>query len=232
MKVDDPVGAISVHGTNGLWGVISVGLFADGRSNYGGSWNGVTGSVTGLFYGDASQLVAQLIGVATLVGLRVHLQLRGQPGGRCGDGPARVGQGGTGRTGPARNGPGRLSRVRTEGPGGRRCNKMTGRADSQPTPALRACRRFPGETLTRSRRPNWPGTSRALEEACEHEPALGRPAHLPGHGVRHELRCLQIHGRARSWRYNSEPDTFLRAVQVRRAALPAARADSRRARRP
>ncbi len=68
LKVDDPVGAISVHGTCGLWGVISVGLFADGTSNYGGSWNGVTGSVTGLFYGDASQLVAQLIGVATLVG--------------------------------------------------------------------------------------------------------------------------------------------------------------------
>src|SRR5579883_1422298 len=68
MKVDDPVGAISVHGTNGLWGVISVGLFADGKSNYGGSWNGVNGSVTGLFYGDAGQLVAQLIGCATLVG--------------------------------------------------------------------------------------------------------------------------------------------------------------------
>jgi ammonium transporter, Amt family len=68
LKVDDPVGAISVHGTCGLWGVISVGLFADGTSNYGGSWNGVTGSVTGLFYGDASQLVAQLVGVTTLVG--------------------------------------------------------------------------------------------------------------------------------------------------------------------
>src|SRR5947207_5589499 len=68
MKVDDPVGAISVHGTNGLWGVISVGLSADGRSNYGGSWNGVNGSVTGLFYGDAGQLAAQLIGVATLIG--------------------------------------------------------------------------------------------------------------------------------------------------------------------
>src|SRR5947207_2518532 len=36
LKVDDPVGAISVHGTNGLWGVLSVGLFADGTSNYGG----------------------------------------------------------------------------------------------------------------------------------------------------------------------------------------------------
>ena len=69
MKVDDPVGAISVHGANGLWGVISVGLFADGRSNYGGSWNGVNGSVTGLFFGDASQLVAQLIGVSALVGV-------------------------------------------------------------------------------------------------------------------------------------------------------------------
>jgi len=68
-RVDDPVGAISVHGVNGLWGVLSVGLFADGRSNYGGSWNGVPGSVTGLFYGDGGQLVAQLIGVATLVGV-------------------------------------------------------------------------------------------------------------------------------------------------------------------
>jgi Amt family ammonium transporter len=68
LKVDDPVGAISVHGANGLWGVLSVGLFADGTSNYGGSWNGVTGSVTGLFYGDATQLAAQLVGISTLVG--------------------------------------------------------------------------------------------------------------------------------------------------------------------
>ena len=68
LKVDDPVGAISVHGTNGIWGVIAVGLFSDGKSNYGGSWNGVAGNVTGLFYGDAGQLVAQLMGVATLLG--------------------------------------------------------------------------------------------------------------------------------------------------------------------
>ncbi|PYX93321.1 MAG: ammonium transporter [Acidobacteria bacterium] len=68
LKIDDPVGAISVHGANGLWGVLSVGLFADGTSNYGGSWNGVTGSVTGLFYGDASQLAAQLVGISTLLG--------------------------------------------------------------------------------------------------------------------------------------------------------------------
>ena len=78
MKVDDPVGAISVHGTNGLWGVISVGLFADGKSNYGGSWNGVDGNVKGLFYGDAGQLVAQLIGCRDAYRLRVHLQLRRQ----------------------------------------------------------------------------------------------------------------------------------------------------------
>src|SRR5207245_2001920 len=70
LKVDDPVGAISVHGTNGLWGVISIGLFADGTSNYGGSWNGVTGSVTGIFYGGdgLSQLSAQIVGISTLLG--------------------------------------------------------------------------------------------------------------------------------------------------------------------
>ena len=68
-RVDDPVGAISVHGVNGLWGVVSVGLFADGTSNYGGSWNGVGGSVTGLFYGGgAGQLIAQMVGVVTLLG--------------------------------------------------------------------------------------------------------------------------------------------------------------------
>jgi len=37
--VDDPVGAISVHGANGLWGVLSVGLFADGK--YGNGYNAV-----------------------------------------------------------------------------------------------------------------------------------------------------------------------------------------------
>src|SRR5438874_1203726 len=69
MKIDDPVGATSVHGACGLWGVLSLGLFADGTSNYGGSWNGVDGSVTGLFYGDPGQFVAQLIGCCTLVGI-------------------------------------------------------------------------------------------------------------------------------------------------------------------
>ena len=50
LKIDDPVGAISVHGVNGAWGVLSLGLFADGT--YGDGWNGVAGTVKGLFYGD------------------------------------------------------------------------------------------------------------------------------------------------------------------------------------
>jgi Amt family ammonium transporter len=57
LRIDDPVGATSVHGAGGLFGVLSVGLFADG-----------TNGVRGLFYGDAGQLVAQLIGIATLLG--------------------------------------------------------------------------------------------------------------------------------------------------------------------
>jgi Amt family ammonium transporter len=68
MKIDDPVGAVSVHGVCGIWGVMSVGLLADGKSNFAGAWNGINGSVTGLFYGDPGQLVAQLIGVSTLLG--------------------------------------------------------------------------------------------------------------------------------------------------------------------
>jgi Amt family ammonium transporter len=64
-KIDDPVGAISVHFCNGLWGVIATGLFADGT--YGEGYNGVAGKVTGLFYGDWKQFVAQLIVVGVLL---------------------------------------------------------------------------------------------------------------------------------------------------------------------
>jgi ammonium transporter, Amt family len=63
-KIDDPVGAISVHGVNGAWGCLSIGLLADGT--YGDGWNGVAGTVTGLFYGGGlGQFWAELIGVAT-----------------------------------------------------------------------------------------------------------------------------------------------------------------------
>lgn len=65
LKIDDPVGAISVHCVNGVWGVISVGLFADGT--YGDGLNGVAGGVKGLLFGNASQLLAQLIAVAVLI---------------------------------------------------------------------------------------------------------------------------------------------------------------------
>jgi ammonium transporter, Amt family len=72
--IDDPTGAISTHGVCGLWGLVAVGLFANGR--YGAGWNGVAreafqsqygqDGVRGLFYGDASQLVAQLLGAAVI----------------------------------------------------------------------------------------------------------------------------------------------------------------------
>ena len=87
LKIDDPVGAISVHGMNGAWGCLSIGLFADGT--YGQGWNGVHWFLTkageykimdptaagkgdveqgvlGLFYGGGiSQLLAEAAGVAT-----------------------------------------------------------------------------------------------------------------------------------------------------------------------
>lgn len=65
LKLDDPVGAISVHGVNGLFGVIAVGLFANGK--YGAGWNlSDSEGVKGLFYGDAGQLGAQLIGAVVI----------------------------------------------------------------------------------------------------------------------------------------------------------------------
>jgi Amt family ammonium transporter len=84
IRVDDPVGAISVHGINGLWGVLSVGIFANGK--YGASWNGVVrdqfvkmfhkdfpglngdgiDGVRGILFGDSSQLVAQAIDCAVV----------------------------------------------------------------------------------------------------------------------------------------------------------------------
>ena len=74
MKIDDPVGAISVHGVCGAWGVLSLGLFADGV--YGDGWNGVPGTVKGLFYGDASQFVAQCVGTLDVLRVRVRRVLR------------------------------------------------------------------------------------------------------------------------------------------------------------
>jgi ammonium transporter, Amt family len=69
LKVDDPCGAVSVHGYCGWFGAVAVGIFADGA--YGAGWNGVgpttylgkTGlGVTGLIHGDVSQFLVQLGG--------------------------------------------------------------------------------------------------------------------------------------------------------------------------
>jgi ammonium transporter, Amt family len=65
LKIDDPVGASAVHGVNGAWGIVSLGLFANGT--YGQGLNGIPYGVTGLFYGDAGQLGAELIGIAANV---------------------------------------------------------------------------------------------------------------------------------------------------------------------
>jgi ammonium transporter, Amt family len=71
LKVDDPCGAISVHGYGGLLGGISLGIFADGT--YGAGWNGIGAStylgtagqgVTGLLYGDTSQFLCQVVGAS------------------------------------------------------------------------------------------------------------------------------------------------------------------------
>jgi methylphosphotriester-DNA--protein-cysteine methyltransferase len=61
LKVDDPVGAVAVHGCCGAWGILSVGLFSNGT--YGEGLNGVDGPVKGLLYGDSGQLVASCIGI-------------------------------------------------------------------------------------------------------------------------------------------------------------------------
>ena len=59
LKIDDPVGAFSVHGVNGMWGGLAVGLFATGNGQNG---------VTGLFYGGGfAQLGKQALGIVTIV---------------------------------------------------------------------------------------------------------------------------------------------------------------------
>jgi len=56
LKVDDPVGAVSVHGIVGFFGVLMVGVFADGT--YGG--------VSGIIAGNFNQIGIQLIGALAL----------------------------------------------------------------------------------------------------------------------------------------------------------------------
>jgi ammonium transporter, Amt family len=60
--LDDPVGATAVHGFAGIWGMLAVGLLADGT--FGNNFNDVPGPVRGLLYGGGgSQLFCQFIAV-------------------------------------------------------------------------------------------------------------------------------------------------------------------------
>ena len=74
LKIDDPCGAISVHGFCGWLGAVCVGIFADGT--YGAGWNGVGAAsylgqagqgVTGLLHGDTRQFICQLFGATVCV---------------------------------------------------------------------------------------------------------------------------------------------------------------------
>ncbi len=59
LKIDDPVGAFAVHGVNGLWGGLAVGLFSTGVGQNG---------ITGLFYGGGfKQLGVQALGVVSIL---------------------------------------------------------------------------------------------------------------------------------------------------------------------
>jgi ammonium transporter, Amt family len=65
LKIDDPVGAVAVHGVNGAFGILAVGIFSNGT--YGEGLNGVAGNVAGLIKGDAGQFIANCIGIVANV---------------------------------------------------------------------------------------------------------------------------------------------------------------------
>jgi len=63
--IDDPVGAIAVHGVCGTFGVLAVGIFANGK--YGAAWNGSSSTgVKGIIQGDWGQLGAQALGAVVI----------------------------------------------------------------------------------------------------------------------------------------------------------------------
>ncbi|MEZ5322326.1 MAG: ammonium transporter [Microthrixaceae bacterium] len=88
LRIDDPIGAVPVHLACGIWGTLSVGLFATGAYGIPGP-DGADHSVSikGLFYGGGgSQLASQLVGSLTAVivigavGLALMYAIRTLPG--------------------------------------------------------------------------------------------------------------------------------------------------------
>ena len=66
LKIDDPVGAVSVHGICGAWGTLSIGLFGS-RAIDILFWDADTAIHDGLLYGGGfHQLGVQAIGVAAV----------------------------------------------------------------------------------------------------------------------------------------------------------------------
>jgi len=87
LSLDDPLGSVSVHGLGGIWGLLALGLFAEGR--VGAGWNGVglreylgvpSQGVTGLlpapgFLADTQQILAQVVGLVAITVWTVGLTL-------------------------------------------------------------------------------------------------------------------------------------------------------------
>ncbi len=74
LQIDDPVGAVPVHFANGLWGLLAVGIFANGSPVTAG-WNGVATPVTGLLYGGSTQIVAQVLEIISIATVAVGLSV-------------------------------------------------------------------------------------------------------------------------------------------------------------
>ena len=67
LHVDDPVGAIAVHGANGLWGTLAVGLFSSGINPVTDEAGNVLSQQLGLFYGGGfNMLGVQLLGIVCI----------------------------------------------------------------------------------------------------------------------------------------------------------------------
>ena len=169
IHIDDPVGAISVHGVNGLWGVLATGIFADGTANYGGF------QVTGLLYGNVGQFGAQVVGAVVafvwafgasydlLQDPRPVREDAGQPGGRAGrPGHPRDGDGRIHPRRPAGHG---LTRTSAWADASRTCLGAVGTAASRlqtppMAPSAVGSRAYPAGSATTNRLPPKPFGSR------------------------------------------------------------------------